>query len=358
MKTNIRLGYGHMDMGNSAYKEYVKGNLEISEFDPDRPRTGSHYCIVDVLGGDRIPIDPDYDYSDIESDLIYLWLQGGAYANSKPLKALKKLRLQWDGILLINWEETYWFDDAYVRSIFEKQLESAKYTDAVVCGFIDFDKRMEKAGVPLDRLRWRYLVTPYDVDWLRYNYSHTPKSEPKRIYSMIHGRITTIDKTLLIMHALRRFPLEFILNRYRFVTEDGFEKVNRRRLGVKSSDMDFIKIISPIEPWDAYIKYLASSYIFIDEYPAYSQSHATIDAACAGTPTVSHIHNSSAVNCFPSLCVKNFNNIQEWIDITKKLLDDESFYNQTRDYGLVAVSHYGFNSFLSQLYDLYDELKR
>ena len=355
MKSRIKLGYGHIDMSNTVYKEYIKGTHEISPFNPDRPRTGSHAMIVDALGGDRIPIDPDFDYSELDLDLIYFWLQGGAPIESKPLKALKKIRKQWDGVLLINWEEVYHFTDDYAKKQFEAYLESTRYVDAVVSGFMDFDKRMRR--IELDHVPWRYLVTPYDTEWLVYKFGKTQKADPRRIYSMLHGRTTKCDRTIVTMHAFKKLNLEFVLNRYRFVIDEALRKRIYRRIKFGEETLDFLKIIPPIDPWSKYMEYMSSSYLFIDEYPAYSSSHSTLEAACGGTPTVSHKFNSSAVTCFPDLIV-DLNNMKEWIEITKKLILDEDFYNRCRDYGLVAVSHYGLDSFYEQLLTLYKEFKR
>ena len=355
VKTKISVGFGHMDMSNSGYKEYIQGTHEISPFTPDRPRTGSHTMIIDALGGDRIPIDPKFNYSKMDTDIIYLWLQGGAHKDSKPLKALKKIRKQWDGVLLINWEEVYYFTDAYSKLQFKAYLESTEYVDAVVSGYIDFNKRMEK--IELGHVPWRYLVTPYDTEWLVYKFGKTFKDKPRRIYSMLHGRTTKCERTIITMHTLKNFNLEFVLNRYRFVIEKEFRRLIFRRIKFREGDLDFLKIVPPIDPWKKYMEYLSSSYLFIDEYPAYSQSHSTLEAACGGTPTISHKYNSSAVTCFPRLLV-DLNNIDEWIAMTKKLIMDEEFYNEVRDYGSVAVSHYGLDSFYEQLLTLYEEFKR
>ena len=340
-------------MSNSIFKEYIKGEHRFSEFNPDKCRTGTHIAIVDALGGDRIPLTFDFDYRTLDTDLIYIWFQGGVPNDSAPLEVLKKLRANWDGVLLINWEEVYWLTDAYCVAMFNKYLEGTKYVDAVVSGFHDFDKRMEKIGIDVP---WRYLVTPYDTEWLRHKFYDTPKSSPKRIYSTIHGRSVVCDRAVAVMNSLKDLDYELVLNRYRFVMEKAIREKITRRVGI--SDLSFFDIISPIEPWGKYMKYMAESYMFIDEYPAYSQSHTTIDAACGGTPTMSHSLNSSAVTCFPDLIVDDRNNSMDWLKLTDKLLKDEDFYNDARSKAYEAVIHYGIKSFRDQLVGLYKELKR
>lgn len=342
-----------MDMSNSVYKEYEKGTHERSPFNPDKCRTGSPYAIVDALGGDRIPLDVDFDYRNIDTDIIYLWLQGGAPKNTKPLECLKHLREQWDGVILINWEEVYWSTDTFAKRAFEGYLEGAKYCDAVVCGFKDFDKRMQSIGI---NIPWRYLITPYDTKWLKHKYFDTPKDEPKRVYSMVHGRNTVCDRAMLVMHELKDKGLELVLNRYRFLSREDLELKIARRLRLNDIGQ-YMKIIDVMEPWDVYIKYLASSYIFIDEYPVYSQSHATIDAACSGTPTVSHNLNSTEVTVFPDLVVSDLNNYEDWMEKINKLLNDKDFYEEMRRKAYILVDHYSTESYLSQLEGLYKELK-
>ena len=354
MKTKMNIGYAHMDMSRSTYKEYIKGTHEISPFNPDRPRTGTHAMLVDGLGGDRIPLDPEFNYSRLDTDIIYIWFQGGVPNKSKPMKALKKLRKQWDGVLLINWEEVYQFTNPYAKTQFMAYMDSTKYVDAVVSGFLNFDKRMEKVGL---NVPWRYLITPYDTEWLKYKFGKTQKDDPRRIYSMLHGRTTKCERTIITMYAFKNFNVECVMNRYRFVSDEAFRKRIYRRIKFGKETLDFLKIVPPIDPWVNYMKYLSSSYLFIDEYPAYSQSHSTLEAACGGTPTISHQFNSSAVTCFPKTVVE-LNNVSEWVAMTKRLIMDEDFYNEVRDYGLVAATHYGLESFYNQLLTLYEEFKR
>ena len=359
MKTKMKLGFGHMDMSNSVYIEYEKGNHEIVPYDSEKPRTGSHYCIVDSLGGDRIPIDPDFDYSKIDVDLIYWWLQGGATKNSVALKSIKKLRKQWDGILLINWEEAYWFTKPYVKQRLESCIESAELATAVVNGYLNFDRRMDDIQFKSKKVKWRYLVTPYDTEWIKNKYAKTPKSETRIIYSMIHGRTTKCERTLTTMYDLHKeMPnLEYVINRYRFVPREDFNEITLKSTDIPLEDLKFIKVIDPLDPWEVYANYIGSSWMFIDEYPSYSQSHATLDSACFGTPVLSHQYNSAAVICFPKIIVE-FNNVNQWFKMAKKLLVDQEFYNSVRDYGTVAVSHYSIESFYKQLCDIYDEFKK
>lgn len=346
-----------MDLGRSVFPEYIKGDGKFKPFNPDVPRTGSHYAIADALGGDKIPVCPKCDYTKMDTDLIYLWLQGGCTRHGHPcMEALKKMRASTDAVILINWEEAYWLDDYYSMRTLELHQESAKYADAVCSGFIGDGNRMKRLGVDVT---WRYNVTPYDIDWLKYHFSKMPKDSPRRIYSMVHGRslwggrwAQMAVETMRELRGLYPFDLEFILNRYRFLqSADAYNLV--RSVGAEN----IVKIVGAMEPWIKYMEYLAKSYIYIDDYPAYSQSHTTLEAACAGVPTVSHKHNSSAVVCFPELLCP-INDRISWLKKTDRLIDDEIFYSKTREHGLKAVEHYGFENFYDQLKQIWRELKR
>lgn len=350
----IKFGYGHMDMGNTIFKEYVKGDHKFAPFNPDRCRTGTHIAIVDALGGDRIPLSLTFDYRNLDTDIIYLWLQGGAHNGSLPVQILEKMRSEWDGVLLINFEEVYWFTDAYCQHAIRGFLESTKLVDAVVCGFHGYGERLKNLG--FNDIPWRYLVTPYDTEWLRHRFSKMEKDSPKRVYGTVHGRATRCDKTLLVMNAIKDLDLDLTLNRYRFLSLVDLKRKAAQRVGIEH--LDFINFIETIDPWQKYMEFLASTYVFIDEYPAYSQSHSTLDAASSGTPTVSHPFNSVSVRCFPESTVSNFNTNSDWIKITTDLLTDEDYYKRVREHGLKTVDHYGMESFKSQLEGLYKELKR
>jgi glycosyltransferase involved in cell wall biosynthesis len=352
MKTKIKLGYGHMDMNNSVYEDYIQGNREISEFDPTRCRTGTHYTIVDALGGDKVPIDPNFDYSKIDCDLVYFWFQGGCYKGTDGFKALQKIKKQSDALVIINWEEAYWFTDVYVRKVLEGCVPSAKVADAVVSGFRNDDERMKRIGIDVV---WRYLVTPYDVKWLRHKFGATPKVSPERIYTTVHGRATRCDRALVVMNAFKNLKFEFVVNRYRFFAVDALKKRATKVSGIK--DFNWLKIIDPLEPWLKYMNFMAGSFIFLDEYPARSQSHTTIDAACGGTPTISHNANSAAVVCFPKLLVE-LNNLDQWVEVMKKLLMEKDFYEEVRQEAFKAVDHYSIENFLKQLEQIYSELKK
>lgn len=353
MKTKYRFGFGHMDMSRSVFPEYVKGDMEFHEFDPEHCRTGTHYAIANSLGGDKIPINKEFDYSKIDTDLIFLWLQGGAPNNSHALECLKHMRNTFSGVIIINWEEVYWFTDAFCQQVIRSYYESTRYVDAVSCGWKNFDKRMK--GLGFGDITWKYNVIPYDVKWFKYHFGNTQKIEPHRIYSVAHGRATRCDRTAMIMNALKNYGLTNVINRYRFIEENALRKKTRERTSIK--DLDFINIIDTIDPSDAYMKYLGESYLFIDEYPAYSASHTTIDAACVGTPTVSHIFNSSSEVCFPKTTVHGIDDFDSWINLTKRLIKDDEFYHEVRNYAFAAVEHYSIETFLYQLDQIHEELR-
>src|SRR3989337_192538 len=184
MQNKIRMGYGHMDNSRSIYPEYIKGTHQFTAFDPNGVcRTGTQQCMVDAFNGDKIPLSLDFDYRQLDFDLMYIWFQGGAYNDTLQTKILRKIKEESDVVVIINWEEIYQFTDAFVQHAFKGLTESAELADVVACAYLDFDQRMERVGVHVPN--WRYLVTPYDTKWITYHYFRAEKEMPRQIYSML-----------------------------------------------------------------------------------------------------------------------------------------------------------------------------
>ena len=335
----MKVGYIHYDGMAEIGRQYRRGSGIKSKFDPNFMREGGPNATRHIFGTDTFPLHSDFDYRQVDCDLVYFWLQGGV---GSALPALRKFREESDAVFVLFFDDVYWLDTQRLYHL-ESWRSTTNLMDVLTSGYIDDHTRISTLKKP-----WRYLPYPHDIDYLRQFFRKEPKE--KSFFSMVHGRLTLCRRTLKLYSELhKKFPdWKFRMHPYRFCTEE--QILSQWNFG----DHHWLEFTPIADDW---FKLLGEQRIMIDEYPSLSQSQVATQAACLGTPTISHIYNSPNKICFPTLTF-DINNLESWFKVACRLVKDDDFYNQVQEYAYEAVEDYSFNNFEERLLNIYKEFKK
>lgn len=333
----MKVGYIHYDRMAEIGRQYRCGSGIKSKFDPNFMREGGPNATGHIFGADTFPLHSDFDYRQVDCDLIYFWLQGGI---GKSLPVLRKFREESDAVFVLFFDDVYWLDRQRLYYL-ESWRSVTDLMDVLTSGYIDDHTRISTLKKP-----WRYLPYPQDIEYLKQFFRKEPKE--KSFFSMVHGRLTLCGRTLGLYNELhKRFPdWKFRMHPYRFCTKEHI----LRQCGFKSDWLDFTPIV------DDWFGLLGRQGIQIDEYPSLSQSQVVTQAACLGTPTISHIFNAPNRICFPKLTFQ-IDDLEAWFKVACRLVEDSNFYKEIQDYAYKAVEDYSFDKFEERLIKINEEFK-
>lgn len=298
---------------------------------------GGPNATLHIFGATSIPLQLDFDYNQVDCDIVYFWLQGGV---GPELEALKKFRKATDAIFVLFFDDVYWLDYSSRQHYLEIWRPITDMMDVLSSGYVGDDERVSILNKP-----WRYLPYPHDIKFYK-KYFKKREEKSNTFFSMIHGRMTKCQRTMLIYKALyAHLPhKKYYIHPYRFYTK---EQV------LKDYPLDFLEFTPIVDDW---FELLGKQRVQIDEYPCLSQSQVVTQAACTGTVTIGHPFNAPSVICFPKLTF-SLNDWQLWVR-GAMMLETQSIYDVMQEYAYKAVEEYNFENFRKRLTNIYKEFKR
>ena len=333
----MKVGYIHYDGGSGTNLPYTKGTGKSVPFMSHFMREGGPSSILHIFGADSIPIDANFDYRQVDVDLVYFWIQGGI---GPELPALRKFRKEVDAVFVLFFDDVYWLKERDVQYYLNLWRPVTNLMDVLTSGYLNDGDRVS----PILQKPWRYLPYPHDVQYYKQFFK---KDKERAFFSMIHGRKTVYNRTMLMYKMLHNiYPdWRFIIHPYRFYTK---EQVLQRY------PFDWLEFTPVVDDW---FELLGRQAVQIDEYPCLSQSQVVTQAACVGTPTIGHKYNAPIQICFPKLTFP-LDDIWRWLRGAKQLIEDQSFYDEVQKHAFDAVEDYNFDNFRKRMIKIYKENKR
>lgn len=334
----LKVGYVHYDGDRSQNFDYRYGDGKSSVFTPNKMREGGPNAILHLFGADRIPLNNDTKFNNIDYDIIYFWIQGGI--QEEGLVNLRRLREDSNALFIQFFDDVYWLESNKRLYYYQSWDSVVQLMDVLSSGYIDDDKRITYKNKP-----WKYLPYPHDIEYMK---KLKQGIKEKNFFSMVHGRYTEFPMTIQLYKRLHdEFPdWNFIFHPYHFYTK---EQVIKRC----PDNYTWLKFTPIVNDW---LELLGRQTIQIDEYPVMSQSQVTTQAACLGVPTISHNYNFPATICFPEL-IGDLENVDHWFKVACRLVRDEEFYRGIQTYAYNAVEEYSFDKFKERIINIYKEFR-
>ena len=106
-----------------------------------------------------------------------------------------------------------------------------------------------------------------------------------------------------------------------------------------------------------FLDYLKNLYFIFDDYPAYCSSNLSVNAACCGVPTISHVWNTSNTLCFPELTF-GFDDVDAWTEGAERLIYNQHFYKKVMDNAQRMVEkYYSYRAVNERIINIWKEFK-
>lgn len=106
----------------------------------------------------------------------------------------------------------------------------------------------------------------------------------------------------------------------------------------------------------SFIEKMNECSIIMDPYVLRSWGRATVDAAALGVPAISSDLVDSAHRCFPELCCDPFD-ITKMFDLTKKLIENQQFYEHCSDYAFEQSVFYSKRNAKKRFLEMIEDSK-